>query len=104
MILDYADGGTLASRISDALHARQPFAVATACEWITQLCSAVSFMHERNVLHRDISAGNIYFATAESTRLVLGDLGLSKKLDMRSVGSARVGSLKSSIRHTSKQA
>ncbi|XP_065923663.1 serine/threonine-protein kinase Nek4 [Magallana gigas] len=49
-------------------------------EWFRQICSALEYLHERNVLHRDIKTQNIFLTGTEMTAK-LGDLGLAKVLE-----------------------
>uniref|UniRef100_A0A7S1L118 mitogen-activated protein kinase kinase n=2 Tax=Neobodo designis TaxID=312471 RepID=A0A7S1L118_NEODS len=53
--------------------------VSEAVRFSTQLCSAVSFAHSRNVVHRDIKPENMLL-TREGD-IVLTDFGLSKIVD-----------------------
>lgn len=47
--------------------------------WFVQMLLGVHFMHGNRVLHRDLKTQNIFLLS--SGRLVLGDLGISKRLD-----------------------
>uniref|UniRef100_K1RCF7 non-specific serine/threonine protein kinase n=1 Tax=Magallana gigas TaxID=29159 RepID=K1RCF7_MAGGI len=49
-------------------------------EWFRQICSALEYLHGRNVLHRDIKTQNIFLTGTEMTAK-LGDLGLAKVLE-----------------------
>ncbi|VDL72220.1 unnamed protein product [Nippostrongylus brasiliensis] len=42
--------------------------------WLGQMCSAVSYIHQQGLIHRDIKPQNIFFASDEA--LKIGDLGL----------------------------
>ncbi|KAK6051137.1 kinase domain protein [Cooperia oncophora] len=42
--------------------------------WMAQLCSAVSYIHQQGLIHRDIKPQNIFFASDQA--LKVGDLGL----------------------------
>ena len=74
--LEYAAGGTLADRIDAAYDAKTPFHVELATTWIAQIATAVSYMHSMQVLHRDLSAQNVFLSRAEDIKV--GDFGLSK--------------------------
>ena len=49
-----------------------------------QLAAAVDHMHLHGVLHRDLSSENVFFGSGERRHVLVGDLGLSKKLEHRS--------------------
>ncbi|XP_061178716.1 serine/threonine-protein kinase Nek3-like [Saccostrea echinata] len=49
-------------------------------EWFRQICSALQYLHSRNVLHRDMKTQNV-FLTGEDMTAKLGDLGLAKVLE-----------------------
>lgn len=77
--LEYASGGTLASRIDQHLERDEPFTEETATRWIGQIASAVSYIHSQRVMHRDLSAHNIFLSRAADVKV--GDFGLSKSSD-----------------------
>ena len=47
--------------------------------YFIQMCLALHYMHEKNILHRDLKTGNI-FLTDGQRRAQLGDFGISKVL------------------------
>ena len=58
------------------------------------ICSALEFCHQRNILHRDIKPGNIFYS--EKSGFKLGDFGISRtmasvreRMSMSGVGSPR---------------
>ncbi len=62
------------------LYSRDPYTEEQAARIISSILSAISFMHERNVIHRDIKYENVMFANPSPTAEVkLIDFGLSKK-------------------------
>lgn len=77
IVMTYCDGGDLGARIKQAngalLHEAQ------VLHWFVQMALGLHFMHENQVLHRDIKAQNIFLLG--NGRLVLGDLGISKVLE-----------------------
>lgn len=62
------------------LFSRSPYSENDAITIIKQLLSAVSYMHERNIIHRDIKYENIMFESGRKESVVkLIDFGLSAK-------------------------
>lgn len=72
LVLESCDGGDL--------YARSPYSEREAGKIMAQLLSAVSYMHEHGVVHRDLKFENIMFeSTREDARIKVIDFGLSKK-------------------------
>lgn len=87
MALEYAERGTLADRLKEGYSAEQ------ILELLKQIASALSYAHQRGVIHRDVKPGNILFRANNSP--VLSDFGIAKVLgantqltvDGRSIGT-----------------
>ena len=64
---------------------------------MAQIAKGVAFLHDKNIVHRDIKPGNILLKRNDTHAIVkLGDFGLSKILDpddMTSAMSSNVGTL-----------
>lgn len=71
-IMEYAPGGSILSKVElDGVVApeRMP-------RYVSMLCSALSFLHEHNICHRDLSAENIvYFPQSDTIKIV--DFGMA---------------------------
>ena len=79
LIMDYAAGGTVERLIQRSESCNWELSVLDVTLWLSQLASALHYMHRRRILHRDLSSGNV-FITFDGD-VVLGDFGLSHKLE-----------------------
>ena len=71
--LQYAKVGTLTNLIQQQKKIEKYFDEETALWYIYQLCSAVDYIHDIGIMHRDIKSLNIFFM--QSNLLKLGDFG-----------------------------
>lgn len=75
LIVDYVPGGELFDRIVS----KSRYSEREACEVIAGLLSAIVFLHDHNIIHRDVKPENILLASQESdTEIKLSDFGLAK--------------------------
>lgn len=75
LVLELCTGGSLLSRV--------PFQESKASHVMRQVLSAVSYMHSKNIVHRDIDASNIMFRTQEDDSDVkLIDFGSATELEL----------------------
>lgn len=70
MVMPFYPFGTLHDKILD----EGPFTWQTACKWLQGLCLAVSYIHSKNISHRDIKLTNIMVAPNQTPILI--DFGL----------------------------
>lgn len=78
MVMDYIDGTDLTHYIRD----HGAFTVETAYEIAEQIGAALSYIHARGQVHRDVTSGNIMVVPGgETMRAVLMDFGLVKLID-----------------------
>ncbi len=84
IVMEYVDGETL-----DALIDRKYFAVEDALVTFKSICEAVKFIHENNIVHRDIKPQNIKISSKGTVKML--DFGIAK--DAVSSGLTRVGGI-----------
>lgn len=75
LVMEYVEGGSL----SDLLYKRGVrLDVRSALCIGKELMSALAYMHDRNVLHRDVKSGNVLLGS--DLRVRLADMGLAKSV------------------------
>ena len=88
IVMEYADGGSLADALASQAARAQPFSTATVSRWVGQLSSALEHVHSHRVLHRDIKPENIFLSESSLTdrhgplarNVKLGDFGVSRMM------------------------
>lgn len=96
IVMDYADGGDLQSRIKEKHKKRQQtgtleyFSEDQVLNWFTQICLALKHCHDRKILHRDLKSQNIFLTKKNIVKL--GDFGIARVLsNTRSKAKTVVG-------------
>ncbi|KAL3308471.1 Serine/threonine-protein kinase Nek4 [Cichlidogyrus casuarinus] len=77
IIMGYCEGGDLYNRLKDQ-HGVFLDEIQIV-EWFVQIAIALQYMHERNILHRDLKTQNIFLT--KSKIIKVGDLGIARVLD-----------------------
>ena len=66
------------------------FAEETILLWIAQLCLALSYVHDKQILHRDIKTQNIFIQNEHTIRI--GDFGIAKGYNQnQDLGGSLIG-------------
>jgi len=77
IVMEYCRNGDLHSRIIETTSRNKPISEKQMLKWTMQICSAMQYLHQRNVLHRDIKSANVFLTKKGNVRI--GDLGLARK-------------------------
>ncbi|NWX07520.1 NEK11 kinase, partial [Caloenas nicobarica] len=77
IITEYCEGGDLDFKIQEYKESGRIFTQRQIVDWFMQLLLGVNYMHERQILHRDLKAKNIFL---KNNLLKIGDFGVSRLL------------------------
>eukprot|EP00052_Salpingoeca_macrocollata_P026348 m.244395 g.244395 ORF g.244395 m.244395 type:complete len:826 (-) comp22560_c0_seq4:484-2961(-) len=79
IVMDYADKGDLLGAITQKADSGGMFTEAVILDWFVQIALALKYIHDRNILHRDIKAQNVFLTSSGLAKL--GDFGIAKVLN-----------------------
>jgi len=79
IVMEFCEGGDLKNLIDERYYAENnKFTKKEILEILSQLCDGISYLHTKNIIHRDIKSQNIFFTKDNILRI--GDFGLAKKI------------------------
>jgi calcium-dependent protein kinase len=88
IVSEYCAGGELYDRIKKVTN----FSEKDAANYMRQILSAVTYLHDKGIVHRDLKAENILFETKEAnSELKIIDFGISKRVEEGKMLSDRIG-------------
>lgn len=91
LTLEFADGGDLAMRISNNRSRHQFYSEPQICRWFTQILLGLSYIHSKNIMHRDLKPQNILIMLHED-RALIGDFGICRVLSSKNeLASTMIG-------------
>ena len=76
IVMEFADGGDLSSRIDACAKAGKRMAEDVVWGYLLQMLDGVQYLHRRSLMHRDIKSANCFLTAAGV--LKVGDLNVSK--------------------------
>ncbi|XP_066920931.1 serine/threonine-protein kinase Nek4-like [Clytia hemisphaerica] len=79
IIMGYCEGGDLYTKLKKQAKQGEFLTETQIVEWFVQIAMALQYMHDRNILHRDLKTQNIFLT--KSKIIKLGDLGIARVLD-----------------------
>ena len=79
IVTEYAQNGDLQRKIKDAKNSGKPISQQQILDWFCQLALALSHIHSKNILHRDLKPKNILLT--KNNVIKIGDFGISKMLE-----------------------
>jgi predicted Ser/Thr protein kinase len=82
--MEFVEGRSLQTLID----ARQPFPVSRVLKLMEQVCSALDFAHQHNVVHRDIKPANLMLTSDDIVKIT--DFGTAKILQFGTAQTAHV--------------
>ena len=82
--MEFVEGRSLQSLID----AHQPFPVSRVLKLMEQVCSALDFAHQHNVVHRDIKPANLMLTSDDVVKIT--DFGTAKILQFGTAQTAHV--------------
>ena len=83
LIMENCVGGNLSNKIEERVKLKKPFDENILSEIIRQISSAIKYLHDKNICHRDIKPDNICFTnlgSMENNTAKLIDFGLGKMM------------------------
>ena len=78
IVMEFCAGGDLKDQIDKYFYKSTNFSKAQIVDYLLQICEGVSFIHNKNIIHRDIKSQNIFLTCDNEIRI--GDFGLAKNI------------------------
>lgn len=89
IIMEYANNGDLAMLIKKNKLSNTHLEESRIWKYVSQMSSALYFLHENGILHRDIKAANC-FLTKDDT-IKIGDMNISKVVKQNQLARTKIG-------------
>ncbi len=79
LVQEYVDGKTYSALLRDRQLQNQTFSEAEVIDWLKKLLSILNYIHEHNIIHRDISPDNIMLPDGKDVPVLI-DFGVGKQI------------------------
>lgn len=80
IIMQYCEGGDLATYIKDMRKQRQRIDEQQIMHYFVQILQALQYIHSKRILHRDLKTSNLFLMKSKFV-VKLGDFGISRVLE-----------------------
>ena len=74
LVMTYCDGGDMYTKIKSQKN--KHFSEQEILDWIVQVCLALSYVHDKKILHRDFKTQNVFLVG--QNKYCIGDFGIAK--------------------------
>jgi serine/threonine protein kinase len=88
LVQEYVDGKTYSALLRDRQLENQTFSEAEVVDWLKKLLSILNYIHEHNIIHRDISPDNIMLPDGKDLPVLI-DFGVGKQIADFNEGSSQ---------------
>ncbi|MEA5570028.1 serine/threonine-protein kinase [Calothrix sp. UHCC 0171] len=79
LVQEYVDGKTYSTLLRDRQLQNQVFLEAEVIDWLQKLLPILTYIHEHNIIHRDISPDNIMLPSGKDLPVLI-DFGVGKQI------------------------
>lgn len=76
--MEYCEHGDLKDKIDKLYYGNSGFNKLEVLDMLIQLSEGINYLHNKNIIHRDIKSQNIFLTKYNTLRI--GDFGLAKKM------------------------
>ncbi|CAF2752766.1 unnamed protein product [Rotaria sp. Silwood2] len=78
IVMAYCEGGDLYTKLKEKKNKKEFLTEEQIIEWFIQICMALQYIHDKNILHRDLKTQNIFLTKNDVVKV--GDLGIARVL------------------------
>tara|TARA_B100000963_G_scaffold348516_1_gene356184 strand:+ start:589 stop:1887 length:1299 start_codon:yes stop_codon:yes gene_type:complete len=89
IIMEYATRGDLSKVIKRHVASKVPLREKRIWKYISQISSALSFLHKHGILHRDLKPANCFLGKNDTIKL--GDMNISKVMKYNKFARTKIG-------------
>ncbi|MDJ0674504.1 MAG: serine/threonine-protein kinase [Calothrix sp. MO_167.B42] len=88
LVQEFVDGKTYSSILGERQATGQSFSESEAIQWLKNILPILHYVHQHNIIHRDISPDNIMLPKGKNLPVLI-DFGVGKQIaDIQEVGTA----------------